>query len=108
QRDGAELRPGQTRCLRIEVVHRDRDPFAELAEDLGPSFEPILVQVVTRALSRSQDEVALEIGMLPESELQFGVGQVPRVLRMTSRASGSSRSAPGEPFVSESIEPSSK
>src|SRR2546430_1711164 len=43
-----------------------------------------------------------------QRQLQVVVRQVPRVLRMTSRASGSSRSAPGEPFVSESIEPSSK
>src|SRR5439155_5543954 len=96
ERDGAKLGPGQTRRLRLEVVHRARDPLTERRQDVGPRLEAVFVQVVTRPLSRAQQEVALEIGVLAERELQLVVGQVPRVLRMTSRASGRSRSAPGE------------
>src|SRR2546421_144726 len=86
----------------------DGQAGVELRQDVGPRLEAILVQVVGRALAGAQQEVPLEIRVLAQSELQVVVRQVPRVLRMTSRASGSSRSAPGEPFVSESIEPSSK
>src|SRR5439155_937134 len=80
---------------------------AQGGADLRPRLETVLVEVMARVLSRAQDEVTLEIGVLAQSEPELLVGQGP-VLRSSSRAIGISRSAPGEPLVRESMDPSSK
>jgi len=49
-------------------VRRDlgRDALSERAEDVRSRLEAVLVQVVARALSRAEDEVALEVCVLDE------------------------------------------
>src|SRR3989442_4780064 len=108
KRDRPELRPREPRRVRLEFRDGSRDSLPECGEQVGPRLEAVFVEVVVGALARSKEEIAFEIGVFAQRELQLVVGQVPRALPRISRASGSSRSAPGEPFVSESIEPSSK
>src|SRR5437762_3060981 len=81
-------------------------PETGLAQ-LGLRLEAVLVEVVARAPSRAQDEVALQVRALGQRSLQVVVRQAPAT-RSTSRASGSSRSASGEVSGSDTIEPSSK
>src|SRR5439155_9014105 len=107
ERDRSELGPRETHSVGLELVRRLRDALAQCGEDLRPRLETVLVEVMARVLSRAQDEVTLEIGVLAQSEPELLVGQGP-VLRSSSRAIGISRSAPGEPLVRESMDPSSK
>src|SRR5207302_3200606 len=106
QRDGPELRSGQPVCLGLDLEDLRRDPLADRAEQLRAGLEAVLVEVVARPAARAEHEVALEIRLLPERGPELFVGQE-RAASRTSRASGSRRSASGEPSVSETIEPSS-
>src|SRR5689334_3591261 len=108
QRDGAELRACEADRVGLELLDRGGDAVAERTEDVRARLEAVLVEVVARAPPRPEHEVALEIRRFSERELQLVVGQAVRVWPMIWRASGSSRSAPGEPFERDSIEPSSK
>src|SRR2546429_169343 len=82
--------------------------LAERREDVWARLEAVLVEVVAGPLPRAQDEVAFEVCGLAQRGFQLCFSQEERASPMIRRASGSSRSAPGEPSVSESIEPSSK
>src|SRR6266508_1969814 len=108
ERDGAELGPSEPNRLRLELLHCLLNALAERRQQVRPRLEAILVEGVPGASARPEDEIALEVGVLAERELQLVVGQAPRAWLMIWRARGSSRSAPGVPFVSDSIEPSSK
>src|SRR5207237_3403577 len=66
ERDGTELRAGNPDRLRRVLRDRRREPLAERTPRLGTRLEPVLVEVVARALPRAQDEVALEVRVLPE------------------------------------------
>ena len=80
------------------------DSLSQRSEEVRTRLEPVLVEVVPGPLARPKDEVAFEVRVLAECALQLVVGQ--RAARRSSRASGSSRSASGDPFDSEIIEPS--
>src|SRR5437588_7249089 len=108
KRDGTELRSREPRGLRLELRDGAGDPIAQSREQVRPGLEAVLVEVVARAPARAKEEVPFEQGVLAKGERELVVGQVPRALPRISRASGRRRSAPGEPFVRESIDPSSK
>ena len=79
----------------------------ERAQQVRTRLEPVLVEVVRRALSGAEDEVALEVRVLDERPAELVVPHA-RAVRRNSRASGSSRCASAEPSESETIEPSPK
>src|SRR5919108_4077011 len=106
ERDGAELRAGEERRLRLVLAHRPGNPVAERSEQVGPGLEAILVEVVAGAATRPEDEVAFEVRVLPQRARELGVVH-PRTARSASRPSSSRRSESGEPSGSETIEPSS-
>src|SRR5512146_1996043 len=107
QRDGAELRRGQAHGVRLVLGDDLRDPLAERLQQLRPGLEAVLVEVVLGAAARAEHEVALQERVLADPVAKGGVLHA-RTRSSTSCASGSSRSASGEPSASESIEPSSK
>ena len=80
-------------------------------QQLGSSLEPILVEVVARALAGAEHEVTLEVGVLDEGCCE-PVAQVRRCERCAaasaSRATGISFSASVEPSANDTIEPSPK
>src|SRR6266498_5269715 len=104
----AQLGTGEPLGLGLELARRLCDASAEGAEQLGPGLEAILVEVVTRAASGAQDEVALEVGVLPQRRPQLAWLHQLRAVASSSRAWPSKRSASAEPSVSETIEPSPK
>src|SRR2546429_7043968 len=108
ERNVTELGPGQADRSRLERLDGLADALAERTQQLRTRLEAVLVEVVARAPAGAEDEVALEVGVLAQCEPQLVVRQGVWAWRRISRALGSRRSAPGEPFVSESIEPSSK
>src|SRR5438874_9799290 len=61
--DGAELGTGEESRGGLVLPHRGGDPPAELGEEVWPCLEAVLVQVVARAATRAEDEVALQVGM---------------------------------------------
>ena len=77
--------PGATAAT-LEAI---RSPRARSRSRLG--LEPVFVQVVPRAASRAQDEVALEVGVLPDEPGQLCVGH-PLAAASALRASGRRRS----------------
>ncbi len=73
KRDGAELRPGDLRRVRLVLAHLGRQTLAERAQQLGLRLEAVLVEVVARAPAAPEDEVALEVRMLLQRASQLRV-----------------------------------
>jgi hypothetical protein len=107
ERDCTELGAREERRLGLDLLDSGGDPRPELAKDLGTRLEAVLVEVVAGAPARTEDEVALEVGNLPDRLDQLAVVQEPAAAR-TSRASGRIRSASAVPSTSDTIDPSSK
>ena len=103
--DRAELRTCQEARVGRMLGHLHSDQLAEWPEQLGARLEAVLVEVVPRALTGTQQEVALEVGVLAQRRAQLVPSHRHRC--RISRASGRSRAASAEPFASETIEPSS-
>ncbi len=101
---GPASRVASGRVLR----HCRRDPLADRAEQVGPRLEAVLVEVVAGALPGAEDEVALEVRVLDERARERIVLAHLRAAASACRASGSSRSASGEPSTNETIDPSPK
>src|SRR5205823_189713 len=72
--DGAELHARQTIGLGQVLGDGPGDPLAERLEQLGASLEAVLVEVVGRAPTGAEYEVALEVGVLAERAPELRVG----------------------------------
>ena len=83
------------------------DPLSEGPKQARLGLEPVFVQVVPRAASRAQDEVPLEVGVLPDEPGQLCIGH-PLAAASALRASGRRRSPVEEPGSNETEEPSEK
>src|SRR5438093_9024955 len=108
ERNRAELGAGKPDRVRLEGVGRLCNRLPQRAEQLGAGLEAVLVEVEARAAARTEDEVALEIRVLAKSEGELLAVHYPRAVESSSRACDSSRSAPGAPSASETIDPSPK
>jgi len=69
--NGAELGPGEAGRLRLVLANGRGDQVTERPEQLGPSLEAVLVEVVPRAPARAQQEVALEVCVLAERRAEL-------------------------------------
>src|SRR3954452_592953 len=107
QGDGPELRAGEAGRVGRVLPYRRCDPLPERLQQVGTRLEAVFVEVVARSLSRPEQEVALEVRMLDERAGERVVAH-DAAAPSTSRATGSSFSASGDPSTSETIEPSSK
>ena len=105
--DRPELGPRESPRVRRGLADPGCYPLAQLAQEVGPRLEAVLVQVVPLAPARTQDEVSFEERVFAEQACELCVRH-PRAAASARRASGSSRSPSGEPGSSETIEPSAK
>src|SRR3954451_11018062 len=128
ERDRAELRSREQRRVIGVLAHNRGDALAQRAQQVRARLEPVLVEVVLRALARAEQEVALEVRRLAErlpelvAHRRASAPEAPRfpgrasaawppalpAACSASRAGGSSASASGEPSTYETIEPSAK
>src|SRR4249919_3264022 len=108
ERDRTQFRAGDQ--LRVGRVLTDRcgKALPDRPEQVGPRLEAVLVEVVAGAPTRAEQEVALEVRVLPERAAELVVVHPPRAAFSAARASGSRRAASGAPLESDCIEPSSK
>src|SRR5579864_1389982 len=107
ERNRAELRRSEARRDRGVLDNLGGDPLAECAQEVGPRLEAVLVEVVPGAPARTQDEIALEIGVLEKRGAKLLVRHA-RAAASAARAIVSASTDSGEPSTSVSIVPSSK
>src|SRR2546423_4555106 len=102
--DGPQLGACEPHGIGSVLGDRSGDPIAERAQQVGPRLEAILVEVVARPPAGAEDEVALEVRVLPKRRCELGA--VHCAARSVSRPSASSGAAAAEPSGSETIDPS--
>src|SRR6186997_1438087 len=107
QDDRSQLGARNPHRFGLVLCDRRRDVLAEHGQEVRLGLEPVLVEVVARAPARTEEEVALEVGVLPD-----GCGELlpfhERAARSASYAGDSRRAASGEALSSVTIEPSAK
>src|SRR5215208_1861546 len=106
QRDGAELGACQPRRIRLGLAYPCPYPASELAEQLRPRLEAVLVEVIARAAAGAEHEVALEQRVAANRLAELVVGHARPVAAIALPARASMRRACGVPRSSDSIEPS--
>jgi hypothetical protein len=105
--DCAQLRARNSNRFGLVLRDGGGDVLAEHREKVGASLEAVLVEVVARAPPRTEDEVTLEVRVLPKSSGELFPSHE-RAARRASCASGSTLAASGEAPSSETMEPSAK
>src|SRR4051794_7721139 len=105
--DRAELGAGEPVGAGLELGCGGGDALAERREQLGPGLEPVLVEVVLRALAGAEHEITLQVRDLLDPGAELGVVHG-RALRSAVRASSSSASPSALPGSREIIVPSAK